>query len=524
MANSNIVNFAINVTGNAAQNISAINQTVNSFTSRIQKIRDIGLAFQAVDAAVGKLVNALNSCKQAYLEDVVAETKLMQVMSNTIGATDMETQRILDLAAAQEKLGVISAGTQVAGAQELATYLTKTESIEKLIPAMNDMVAQQFGLNASQEQATQVASMLGKVMDGQTGALSRYGYSFDAAQEKILKTGTESQRAAVLFDVVNSAVGGVNEALAQTPAGAMKQAANAAGSLQSRIGKLYIELQAKLAPALHTVVGWLEKAVGWLERNSTIVAAVAIAVGTLVAAIKGWIIVQGIINTLLALNPLGLLIIGIIALIAVIVYLSMKIKGWGSLWEAVWGFAKNITLAYVETIKQAFNTMINGLMMGIDKIRIGWYKFKETLGLGNSGENKDMIRQINADVENRKQQIVDGAKKIKEYSKAAIDSWKKVNMSWDSEVTLKSTTDKLKKQLGINSNVENSEINKTSNSISGGGKSIRNFNITINDGLIKTVNNHFASTGETPDSASDFMWQMSKALQLMLNDVNYAAQ
>ncbi len=38
--------------------------------------------------------------------------------------------------------------------------------------------------------------MLGKVMDGQTGALSRYGYSFDAIQEQILKYGTEAQRAA----------------------------------------------------------------------------------------------------------------------------------------------------------------------------------------------------------------------------------------------------------------------------------------------------------------------------------------
>ena len=49
------------------------------------------------------------------------------------------------------------------------------------------------------EQAAQIGSMLGKVMEGQTGALSRYGYKFDEAQEKILKTGTEAERAAVLF-------------------------------------------------------------------------------------------------------------------------------------------------------------------------------------------------------------------------------------------------------------------------------------------------------------------------------------
>jgi hypothetical protein len=61
------------------------------------------------------------------------------------------------------------------------------------------------------------------------------------------------------------------------------------------------------------------------------------------------------------------------------------------------------------------------------------------------------------------------------------------------------------------------------NSIAVGGKSVKNFNITINDGLIKQVDNHFTSTGESPESAQDFMWRLSEALQRVLNDVNYAA-
>jgi len=83
----------------------------------------------------------------------------------------------------QQELGVIGDEVQLSGAQEMATYLQKKESLEKLIPVMNDMLAQQYGLNATQENAVQIATMLGKAMDGQTGALSRYGYSFDSAQE-----------------------------------------------------------------------------------------------------------------------------------------------------------------------------------------------------------------------------------------------------------------------------------------------------------------------------------------------------
>ena len=76
---------------------------------------------------------------------------------------------------------------QLAGAQELSTYLTKTSTLKRLLAVLNDMTAQQYGFNATQEQSVNIATMLGKVMDGQVGALSRYGYKFDEVQEKILR-------------------------------------------------------------------------------------------------------------------------------------------------------------------------------------------------------------------------------------------------------------------------------------------------------------------------------------------------
>ncbi|MDE6769575.1 MAG: hypothetical protein K2J78_07625 [Muribaculaceae bacterium] len=59
-------------------------------------------------------------------------------------------------------------------------------------------------LATSGEAAAQIGSMLGKVIEGQTGALSRYGYKFDEAQEKILKYGTEAEKVAVLVKVYGS--------------------------------------------------------------------------------------------------------------------------------------------------------------------------------------------------------------------------------------------------------------------------------------------------------------------------------
>ena len=133
---------------------------------------------------------------------VEAETKLQTVMRNTMNATDDEVQSIKDLCSAQQELGVIGDEVQLAGVQELATYASKKSSLETLIPVMNDMIAQQYGFNATQESAVNIATMMGKVFAGQTSALSRYGYTFSEAQEQILKFGTEEEKAATLAEGV----------------------------------------------------------------------------------------------------------------------------------------------------------------------------------------------------------------------------------------------------------------------------------------------------------------------------------
>lgn len=139
----------------------------------------------------------------AYAAHEPAETRLAQAMRNTMGASEEEIQSIKNLAEEQQRLGIVGADVQLAAAQELATYLEFSDSLKTIIPVLNDMIAQQLGFGASAESATQIATMLGKVMNGQTEALSRYGYKFDDAQKYILKFGDESERAAVLAEVVS---------------------------------------------------------------------------------------------------------------------------------------------------------------------------------------------------------------------------------------------------------------------------------------------------------------------------------
>ena len=194
--------------------VTDLRKVLSSTVAEAEKLNKPFISFaslatgiDSVSRTLTSLQSVLKATTDCYATQIEAETQLATNMRNTMAACDSDIKSIKDLCAAQQELGVIGDEVQLSGAQELATYLSEKQSLEKLIPVMNDMLAQQYGLNASQENASQIATMLGKVMDGQTGALSRYGYSFDEIQESILKYGTEAQRVAVLCEVVEGSVG-----------------------------------------------------------------------------------------------------------------------------------------------------------------------------------------------------------------------------------------------------------------------------------------------------------------------------
>jgi len=265
------------------------------------KVTQVTTSFQNAMSGLQQLTGLMQTYTAANSEQAQVEAKLANNMRNTMGARDEDVQSIKDLCAAQQRLGVIGDEVQMAGAQELATYLEKKSSLEQLIPVMNDMVAQQYGLNATSEAATNIATMLGKVMDGQVGALSRYGYKFDEAQAEILKFGTEEQRAAVLAEVVESSVGGMNESLAKTDAGKAKQAANDFGDLKEQIGAIIAPFESAIIKAgqfslainaISTTVGGIRgiyvavvSATGAL-KNLTVVTYAQTAAGKVAAAVQ----------------------------------------------------------------------------------------------------------------------------------------------------------------------------------------------------------------------------------------------
>lgn len=196
---------------------------------------------QAVDvlqSSIGELQGVISDLTSAYQVQLVAETQIETIMRQRMMATDEQIQSIKNLCSAQQELGVIGDEVQLSGAQQMATFLQNKRSLDVLIPAMNNLVAQQNGLNATNQDAVSIGNMMGKAMQGQVEVLQRVGITFDESQKKVLQYGTESERAAMLAKVITQNVGNMNAELAKTDAGKQKQLENTLGDIKEQMGAL----------------------------------------------------------------------------------------------------------------------------------------------------------------------------------------------------------------------------------------------------------------------------------------------
>ena len=211
---------------------------------------DVLITVQGAMAGMKKLTDELAGMSAAYNTQIEAETRLATVMRQRMDATDEDIQAMKDLASAQQQLGVVGDEVQLAALQQVATFATERGTLETLLPAMNNLLVQQKGMNATQSDAIAIANKAGKALMGQTGELREAGITFTAAQEQVMKFGTEQERAAMFAQVVMENVGNMNAELAKTDGGKAQQVANTIGDLKEQVGGLYTSMQPVISASI----------------------------------------------------------------------------------------------------------------------------------------------------------------------------------------------------------------------------------------------------------------------------------
>ncbi len=214
----------------------------------------IGVAF-----SVRALINFGKESKNLYKIQETQETKLATVMRQRMNATDDMIQSVKELTGAQQELGIIGDEVQLAGAQQLATFLSTDKALKQLIPSMNNLIAQQYGFDATAESARNLASLMGRAIgQGTLSRLARMGINVTDVQEKAFKMANEFERSRMLAEIITGNVGDMNRALAQTDLGRQQQLANTWGDVKEVFGEALTRFGVLFIPMLQKAVKLME--------------------------------------------------------------------------------------------------------------------------------------------------------------------------------------------------------------------------------------------------------------------------
>ena len=358
----------------------------------------LATGIDAAQRSFSQLQGAMQGLADAYAVQETAEKKLETVMRQRMGASEDDIQSIKDLASAQQEIGVIGDEVQLSGAQQVATFLKERDSLAALMPAMNNLLAQQKGLTATTGDAVQIGNLMGKAMMGQVDALKRVGITFTEAEGNVMKYGTEQERAAMLAQIITNNVGEMNAELANTESGKQQQLVNTLGDIKEELGALvngalpFVIIAAESTQALASITTLITgvKALSTtiyasakafavstaaFIKNKAATLATAAAQGVVKAATLAWTGVQKVLNIVLTANPIGLVIAAIGALVTAVIYAYNNCESFRKIVDKVWEAIKPLATAIMNGLAKAFEWLV-------EKCKEAWEWLKNILGLG----------------------------------------------------------------------------------------------------------------------------------------------
>lgn len=124
---------------------------------------------------------------------------------------------------------------------------------------------------------------------------------------------------------------------------------------------------------------------GAWARNTAMLAGFLAKQALIAAATKAWTAAQWLLNVAMSMNPIGLVILAVVALIAIIALLWTKSAAFRNFWIAVWGAIKTHALAVWRDVKAralAFWSWTTGAAAGIRSRFVGaWNAVKNGAGI-----------------------------------------------------------------------------------------------------------------------------------------------
>lgn len=344
------------------------NRANKTFLTAVKGVAAFGtaLAGLAIGGAIAGFKSLADEGMAAAQKQIQAETQLEAVLKNVTsiqergaGATQKAADSLKTYAGELQQVGIIGDEVTLAGMAQLATFQMNDDQIKTVSASMLDLLAKTKGYNATQEDAVNIANMIGKAMTGNAGALSRVGITMTEAEKNAIKFGDANQRAAIIAKVLQNNVGGMNAAMAKTAQGRQQQAMNAYGDMLEEFGKKLLPIRADLWGAFGEVLPEIQNAMmpvfdmlaQWFkdilpdvkEFIKELAKALPGAVQTVISVFNTLgPVLKGVWNTLKALSPV---IAGVVAGFAAFNIINMVITAFKTL-QTVIMLARNATLLF----------------------------------------------------------------------------------------------------------------------------------------------------------------------------------
>ena len=339
-------------------------------------------------AAVGALGVAAFDAAKGAMEDAAAQAQLTKTLQNNTAATEAQIKANEDWISTQGKLLGVTDDELRPAISALSRQTGDLAKAQELAALSMDIAA------ATGKPLSTVVQAVSRAAGGQVSALAK----LDPKLKGLIKDGLDAEGA---MSVLADTFGGSATTKANTAQGQFQRLQVSLAETKETIGAALLPIIEKVLPVLTTFGNWASENTAIFLTVAGVIGGIAAAVLLVNGAMTAWTaitkaftVIQGAFNAVMAMNPITLIIIAVVALVAALVIAYKKFDGFRNLVDGVFKFLKTAVGVWVDGVKlyfgvvyDIFKTLFNGIA-GLWNNTIGKLSFKAPSwvpGIGGKG-------------------------------------------------------------------------------------------------------------------------------------------
>lgn len=300
--------------------ISKAEHAGNRFEKSIEQIGErLGhFRTQLIEAFIG--FEAIEFGKEA-VSDFLSLEKAASQLQFTVGQRGGLTQDFKELTEESEKLGKTSFFNprEIQQAEnQLLNFGISIKQTKESIQALTDV-----GLAKGKSLDEVIGAVSMAAAGGRAMALKEYGLGFIKLEKDMSVAGAEARNFNKIVEAMGDKFSGATEAMKNTEFFKIKKMQDDFEQFKESVGRNLLKIFDELLPYIRKAIEYLKELGRWIKENKSWVEALAVGVGTAMAAFttikvatEAWTFAQSALNIAMNANPIGLVITAVSVLTA----------------------------------------------------------------------------------------------------------------------------------------------------------------------------------------------------------------